>query len=60
MIFKIFQLMGTPNEQMWPGIASLPDYCDAFPKWPRQLLTKKCPELGAPGLDLLKVGGEPV
>lgn len=55
MVFKIFQLLGTPNEQVWPGVSSLPDFNKFFPKWPRQLLTKKVPALDAQGLDLLKL-----
>lgn len=55
MIFKIFQLLGTPNEMTWPGVSALPDFKPNFPKWPRQLLTKKCPALDPEGLDLLKV-----
>jgi hypothetical protein len=56
MIFKIFQLLGTPNEQTWPGVEALPDFSTAFPKWPAQVLTKKVQPLeGSPGVDLLKV-----
>uniref|UniRef100_A0A0A9E4C6 Uncharacterized protein n=1 Tax=Arundo donax TaxID=35708 RepID=A0A0A9E4C6_ARUDO len=33
-LFKIFRIMGTPNEETWPGVASLPDYKSSFPKWP--------------------------
>ena len=25
-LYKIFQVMGTPNEQVWPGVSELPDY----------------------------------
>ena len=25
--------MGTPNEDTWPGVNSLPDFKSAFPKW---------------------------
>jgi hypothetical protein len=56
MIFKIFQLLGTPNEQTWPGVEALPDFSTAFPKWPAQVLTKKVQPLeGSPGVELLKV-----
>ncbi|KAJ5199419.1 hypothetical protein N7491_000024 [Penicillium cf. griseofulvum] len=34
-IFKIFCLLGTPNEQNWPGITTLPDFKTSFPKWKR-------------------------
>nr|XP_027085244.1 cell division control protein 2 homolog A-like isoform X3 [Coffea arabica] len=35
-LFKIFRVMGTPNEDTWPGVTSLPDFKSAFPKWPSQ------------------------
>ena len=25
-LYKIFQILGTPNETVWPGISQLPDY----------------------------------
>jgi hypothetical protein len=32
-IFKIFQLHGTPTEQTWPGVNSLPDFKPTFPQF---------------------------
>lgn len=32
-LFRIFRTLGTPNEQVWPGVTSLPDYQDSFPCW---------------------------
>ena len=32
-MFKIFQAFGTPTEQTWPGVSSLPNYKATFPKW---------------------------
>ena len=32
-LFEIFQLLGTPTEATWPGIALLPNYCAEFPKF---------------------------
>jgi serine/threonine protein kinase len=32
-IFRIFRLLGTPTEEMWPGVSSLRDYRQRFPKW---------------------------
>ena len=32
-LFKIFKLLGTPTETMWPYITSLPEFQGAFPKW---------------------------
>merc|ERR1711884_454262 len=40
-LFKTFRVMGTPNEEMWPGITQLPDYQQKeFPKWKRTDLLK--------------------
>ncbi|POW07281.1 hypothetical protein PSTT_08395, partial [Puccinia striiformis] len=32
-IFRIFRLLGTPNETIWPGVQTLPDYKPGFPQW---------------------------
>ncbi|CAN6442564.1 unnamed protein product [Victoria cruziana] len=32
-LFKIFRVLGTPTEETWPGVTSLPDYKTSFPKW---------------------------
>lgn len=34
-LFKIFRLLGTPNEQTWPGVSQFADFKDTFPKWER-------------------------
>ena len=52
-ILKIFQIMGTPNETIWPGVSKLPDYKISFPKWKAQNLAEVVPGLGIDGLDLL-------
>jgi serine/threonine protein kinase len=33
-IFRIFQLLGTPSEEMWPGLNQLPNFKMQFPSWP--------------------------
>ena len=64
-IFKIFQLLGTPNEKTWPGnkkeslrlfvlgITKLRDFKLTFPQWKPQPLTTKVKNLDPLGLDLL-------
>ncbi|KAF5207820.1 Cyclin-dependent kinase [Thalictrum thalictroides] len=52
-LFKIFRIMGTPNEETWPGVSSLPDFKSAFPKWPSKDLATVVPDLEPAGLDLL-------
>jgi hypothetical protein len=32
------RVMGTPNEETWPGVTALPDFKSAFPKWPPKVL----------------------
>jgi len=53
-IFKIFQVLGTPNDQNWPGVSSLPDFKPNFPQWTGIGLQAKVPNLDAAGLDLLQ------
>jgi hypothetical protein len=57
MLFKMFQLLGTPKTTAWPGLAELPHHSAMFPRWPAQLLTKRVKELGgcSSGIDLLQV-----
>ena len=52
-IFKIFRILGTPNEKVWPGVSQLPDYKETFPQWSRQDLRKIVPQLDEDGMDLL-------
>ena len=54
MLFRIFRLLGTPNESMWPGVSALPDFKPTFPQWPSQKACKACPNLCAEGQDLFK------
>jgi len=52
-LFKIFQIMGTPSETLWPGVSALPEYKLSFPKWLPMKLSDLCPNFDAKGLDLL-------
>lgn len=45
--------MGTPNEDEWPGVTSLPDYKTSFPQWSATSLKKHVPGLNEDGLELL-------
>lgn len=33
MLFEIFELLGTPTDETWPGVTALPDYSENFPKF---------------------------
>ena len=48
-------VLGTPNEDSWPGVKQLPDYKPTFPQWSPQNLAEQVPYLDAAGIDLLKV-----
>eukprot|EP01017_Pseudomicrothorax_dubius_P046744 TRINITY_DN827_c0_g1_i1.p1 TRINITY_DN827_c0_g1~~TRINITY_DN827_c0_g1_i1.p1 ORF type:complete len:304 (-),score=99.58 TRINITY_DN827_c0_g1_i1:196-1107(-) len=52
-IFKIFRILGTPNESIWPGVNALPDFKQTFPKWAPSPITKHVTNLDPIGLDLL-------
>lgn len=32
-IFRIFRLLGTPSDEVWPGVTTLRDYKKHFPQW---------------------------
>ncbi|GJM90068.1 hypothetical protein PR202_ga06311 [Eleusine coracana subsp. coracana] len=49
----IFRIMGTPTEESWPGVASLPDYKSTFPKWTPVDIASLVPTLEPAGIDLL-------
>lgn len=51
---RIFKLLGTPTEETWPGMTSLPDY-KTFPLYqPTMTLQQVCPKLSSKGRDLLQ------
>lgn len=52
-IFKIFKLLGTPDENTWPGVTTFPDFKATFPKWRREPTSKLVPSVDEVGLDLL-------
>ena len=53
-LFKIFQIMGTPNEETWPGITKLKDYSLLFPQWKPKKLKDLFPNFDKDGLDLME------
>ena len=54
-IYKIFRHLGTPTDDVWPGVTKLPHFQTAFPAWkPRPLhevvpTPHPAPAGGAPG-----------
>ncbi|KAJ6532805.1 kinase-like domain-containing protein [Mycena sp. CBHHK59/15] len=53
-IFKIFRILGTPDEERWPGVKALPDYKATFPQWAAQELARVVPALDKDGIDMLQ------
>jgi len=53
-LFRIFRTMGTPTEDLWHGVTSLPDFKPNFPKWKKADITKTIPGADALALDLLE------
>jgi cyclin-dependent kinase 2 len=54
-LYKIFQILGTPNESTWPGVTSLQHFKNSFPRWCGNHLRVRIPQdrLDNSGLDLL-------
>lgn len=56
-LFRIFRILGTPTEEIWPGVTKLPDYKPIFPKWSKMEnggLKKAVPTLCNEGIELLE------
>ncbi|CAJ0838943.1 9251_t:CDS:2 [Entrophospora sp. SA101] len=53
-LFKIFSLLGTPNENTWPGVSNLPNYKVIFPNWAAKPLKSRIPNLNYEAIDLLE------
>lgn len=47
--------MGTPNEQVWPGVSQLPDFKSSFPQWSQSDLSETITDIDPLGLELLQV-----
>lgn len=47
------RLLGTPNTQVWPGLALMPDFKTTFPQWRPQHLGEALPEMDGKALHLL-------
>lgn len=53
-LFRMFRILRTPTEEIWPGVTSLPDYKATFPCWTQNQLTNQLKNLNTAGLDLLQ------
>lgn len=56
-IFQIFRVMGTPTEDVWPGVTRLQDWKSKFPRWRDTHFDKVrrlAPHLGEDGMEVLR------
>lgn len=53
-LLKIFKVLGTPNEAMWPTIAELPDWKPEYQLYPASDWATVVPPLEEPGVRLLE------
>lgn len=51
-LLHIFKLLGTPSEEVWPGVTQLKDWHE-FPQWHPQDLARVFPRLCPAGIDLM-------
>ncbi|XP_047322491.1 cyclin-dependent kinase B2-1 [Impatiens glandulifera] len=51
-LLHIFRLLGTPNEELWPGVSKLPNWHE-YPQWNPKKVSSMVPNLDENGLDLL-------
>jgi cyclin-dependent kinase len=51
-----YRILGTPNEENWPGVQGLSDYKTTFPQWSSQELARVVPTLDKDGIDFLQAG----
>ena len=52
-LYRIFRILGTPTEESWPGVTSLPEYKGVFPKWTPGPLNKNIPRMELSGIALM-------
>lgn len=52
-LFKIFRVLRTPSEEIWPGVSSLPDFKQTFPNWTTNNLKDHAKTLDKTAMNLL-------
>ncbi|XP_040578801.1 cyclin-dependent kinase 1 [Lepeophtheirus salmonis] len=53
-LFRIFRVLRTPTDDIWPGVTQLPDFKATFPSWVENNLATPMKNLETEGLDLLQ------
>lgn len=54
-LFRIYRTLGTPDEEIWPGISKLPEFKPIFPVWKENVLESLVDPMEPSGIDLLRV-----
>ena len=56
-LYRIFRILGTPDEKVWPGVTKLREYRPTFPNWGPNPIEKVVSGLNLDpyGIDLLNV-----
>lgn len=53
-LFRMFRVLRTPTEDIWPGVTSMPDYKPTFPCWTANQLEKQVKNMTPEAIDLLQ------
>jgi len=53
-LFRIFRTLGTPTDDVWPGVSGMPDYKPSFPNWKGGDIANNVKHMHEDGIDLLK------
>ncbi|RZB40703.1 cyclin-dependent kinase 1 [Asbolus verrucosus] len=53
-LFRIFRVLKTPSEEIWPGVSTLPDYKATFPNWTSYNLESQLKNMNKDAIDLLR------
>lgn len=53
-LFRMFRILKTPTEEIWPGVTNLADYKGTFPCWTTNQLDNQVKHLNEAGMDLLQ------
>ncbi|XP_071037912.1 cyclin-dependent kinase 1 [Parasteatoda tepidariorum] len=54
VIHLLFRTLGTPTDDVWPGVTEMPDYKTSFPNWKNNTLHNLSTRLGTAGQSLLR------
>ncbi|OQR69379.1 cyclin-dependent kinase 2-like [Tropilaelaps mercedesae] len=52
-LFRIFRVLGTPNETSWPGVSEIQNYKPMFPRWLPGSVEKLLPQMSPMGASLI-------